>query len=184
MKRRSTGVRAGAVLALALALSGCEGAIPPHLDPNTPEPRQDGTPLPSGSILGGDGIDVLGLLGRGEERRGGGGGIGVNGYLWRATLDTLSFMPLASADPFGGVIITDWHALADTPDDRFKMTVLVLGRELRPDGLRVSVFRQTRPAAGEGWRDATVKPDTATRLEDQILSRARQLRSAARAAAR
>ena len=102
--------------------------------------------------------------------------LGVNSYLWHATLDTLSFMPLASADPFGGVIITDWYSAAANPGERMKVTIYILDRRLRADGLKVTVFRQTREAAG--WTDAAVNPDTATKLEDAILTRARELRLA------
>jgi hypothetical protein len=105
-----------------------------------------------------------------------GGGIGVNSLLWRASLDTLSFMPLTSADPFGGVIITDWYTPPSTPNERFKVTLYILGRELRADGIRASVFHQTNP--GSGWADAPVAPTTATDLENAILARARQMRVA------
>jgi len=70
--------------------------------------------------------------------------IGVNGYLWRATLDTLSFMPLQSADPYGGVIVTDWYTNPEKPDERFKCTVYILDSRLRADGLNVAVFKQRR----------------------------------------
>jgi hypothetical protein len=106
-----------------------------------------------------------------------GGGLSVNAYLWRATLDTLSFMPLASADPFGGVIITDWYTPAEAPDERLKVNIVILGRQLRADGVRASVFRQTRDGSG-AWVDATVAPETATELENAILTRARELRIA------
>ncbi len=106
---------------------------------------------------------------------GGGAGLGVNAYLWRATLDTLSFMPLASADPFGGVIITDWYSPPGTSAERFKATAYVMGRQLRSDGVRVSVFRQVRQ--GNTWIDALVTPATASELEDRVLARARELRS-------
>lgn len=105
----------------------------------------------------------------------GGAGLGVNAYLWRATLDTLSFMPLASADPFGGVIITDWYSPPGTTSERFKATAYVMGRQLRSDGVRVSVFRQVRQ--GNTWIDALVTPATASELEDRVLARARELRS-------
>ena len=102
-------------------------------------------------------------------------GIGVNGFLWRASLDTLSFLPLSSADPFGGVIITDWYAPPESPEERFKVTVFILGRELRSDGVRVSVFRQKRDD-GAGWLDANTGQSTSTSLENAILTRARELR--------
>ena len=86
-------------------------------------------------------------------------------------------MPLLSADPFGGVIITDWYAPSESPDERFKMTVYILGRTLRSDGVQVSVFRQERGEDGL-WEDRATSPDTAVSLEDKILDRARQLRTA------
>ena len=75
--------------------------------------------------------------------------IGVNSYLWRATLDTLAFMPLASADPYGGVVITDWYTNPEKPDERFKCTVYILDTRLRGDALKVTVFKEVveRPAA-------------------------------------
>jgi Domain of unknown function (DUF3576) len=109
---------------------------------------------------------------------GGGGrrdaGIGVNSYLWRASLDTLNFMPLASADPFGGVIITDWYSAPTTPNERFKATVYILDTRLRADALNVSIFRQTNNNGA--WADATVDPDTEIQIENAILERARELR--------
>ena len=102
-------------------------------------------------------------------------GIGVNTYLWRASLDTLAFMPLASADPFGGVIITDWYVNPEKPDERFKATVYILDTRLRADGLNVTVFKQTKDAAG-AWVDAPVAGQTDTDIENAILTRARQLR--------
>jgi hypothetical protein len=102
--------------------------------------------------------------------------LGVNSYLWHATLDTLSFMPLASADPYGGVIITDWYSAPSNLNERMKITIYILDRRLRADGLKVAVFRQTR--SNEGWVDAEVNPLTATKLEDAILTRARELRLA------
>jgi hypothetical protein len=146
-------------------------------DANTSKGKSTG-PLgnPSDSIAGEGGL--FDLFGKGRNRDGGGGGIGVNNYLWRATLDTISFMPLASADPFGGVIITDWYTPPETPAERFKMNVYILDRQLRADGVRVSVFRQNRNDSG--WTDATVTKETAVNLENEILNRARQLRFAAR----
>src|SRR3569833_4342040 len=79
-------------------------------------------------------------------------GIGVNGYLWRASLDTLAFMPLSSADPYGGVIITDWYANPEKPDERFKAQVYILATRLRAAGLAVTVYTQTRAAGGQ-WTD-------------------------------
>jgi hypothetical protein len=102
--------------------------------------------------------------------------VGVNSYLWHATLDTLSFMPLASADPFGGVIITEWYSPPNTPNERIKVTIYILDQHLRADGIKIAVFRQTR--SNEGWVDSPVNPETASKLEDSILMRARELRLA------
>ena len=101
--------------------------------------------------------------------------IGVNGYLWRATLDTLAFMPLASADPWGGTVITDWYINPEKPDERFKATVYILDTRLRADGLKVTVFKQVKDASGQ-WADAPTSDQTETDIENAILTRARQLR--------
>ena len=101
--------------------------------------------------------------------------IGVNGYLWRASLDTLAFMPLASADPYGGVIITDWYVNPEKLDERFKCTVYILDTRLRADGLNVTVFKQVRDASG-AWVDAASSDQTSIDIENAILTRARQLR--------
>ena len=108
-------------------------------------------------------------------------GIGVNAFLWRASLDTIGFMPLASADAFGGVILTDWYAPPESPNERFKMTVMIQDRTLRADAIRVSVFRQVQNTAGD-WIDSPVDQKTSTDMENAILTRARELRSAAAAA--
>ena len=108
-----------------------------------------------------------------------GSGVAVNAYLWRASLDTINFIPLVSADPFGGVIITDWYTPAETPNERMKVQVTILDRELRADGVRVSVFKQQTGGKGGGnWVDAQVDPRTNIDIENAILTRARQLRIA------
>lgn len=127
-----------------------------------------------GKLFGDDAFEY-GPGAKKKEEPTGGGGIAVNGFLWRASLDTMSFMPLSSADPFGGVIVTDWYVTPESPNERFKVQIYILDRQLRADGLRVSVFRQVRDASG-GWITAPVKPETAPQLENAILTRARQLR--------
>ena len=101
--------------------------------------------------------------------------IGVNSYLWRATLDTVAFMPLASADPYGGVVITDWYTNPEQPNERFKATVYILDTRLRADGLNVTIFKQVRDASGT-WVDAAAAAQTEADIENAILTRARQLR--------
>lgn len=100
--------------------------------------------------------------------------IGVNGFLWRATLDTLSFMPISSADPFGGTFVTEWHASPEKPNERFKIQVYILDTRLRADGIAVQVFRQINQNGQ--WTDADTDPDTSVQIENAILTRARQLR--------
>ncbi|MDP2763690.1 MAG: DUF3576 domain-containing protein, partial [Brevundimonas sp.] len=99
---------------------------------------------------------------------------GVNAFLWRATLDTMSFMPLANADPWGGVINYDWYTDPQTPNERFKATVFILDTRLRADALNVTVTKEVRDASGE-WIGARVAAQTETDLENAILTKARQL---------
>lgn len=122
------------------------------------------------SIFGEGGLDMF------SKSKDSNTGVTVNAYLWRAALDTVSFMPLASADPFGGTIITDWYTEPSTPNERTKLNVLILGKELKSDALKAKIFRQVK--AGNGWKDASVAPDTAIKLEDAILVRAREMRVA------
>lgn len=100
--------------------------------------------------------------------------IGVNSYLWRAALDTVSFAPLLQANPSSGVIITDWYANPKAPGERVKLTVAVLDQDLRADALRVSASRETYQ--GGTWVEAPVSAATVQKLEDIILTRARDLR--------
>lgn len=111
-----------------------------------------------------------------EEKAQGGSGIGVNSFLWRAALDTVSFMPVASADPFGGVILTDWYENPETPGERFKLNVFILDKQLRADAIRVAVFKQKKDKTG--WRDVAVAGTMGVDVENAILARARELRVA------
>ena len=169
--RRSL-ILAGAVLAASLA--GCAWGDP---DSTYPEYQRGGhgphTATPPESVFGPGGLSLFGAD-RPEDLDQGGTGIGVNSYLWRASLDTIAFMPLASADPFGGVIITDLYSDPTTPTERFKATVYILDTRLRADALNVSIFRQQQ--VNGAWNDATVDPDTEIQIENAILTRARQLR--------
>ena len=166
----------GVIVAFGLSLFGCADAEVEGVYPD----RRSGDPTPYGNVeRRGSVFGDTGLFGGGDKDREGGGGpgggIGVNSFLWRASLDTISFMPVNSADPFGGVIVTDWHSMAEAPQERFKMNVYILGRTLRADGIRVAVFRQVQDGNG-GWQDATVPDQAGIKIEDAILTRARQLR--------
>ena len=101
--------------------------------------------------------------------------IGVNAYRWRATLDTLSFMPLVSADPWGGTVITDWYSNPESPNERFKVTAYILDTRLRADGLKVTVNKQVVGPGGQ-WVDAATSDQTEIDMQNAILTRARQLR--------
>ena len=99
--------------------------------------------------------------------------IGVNAYLWRAALDTVSFAPLLQADSNGGVIVTDWYANPSNPSERVKLTVTILDQDLRADALRVAASRQVNEAGN--WVEAPVQAATVQKLEDIILTKARDL---------
>jgi hypothetical protein len=178
-------MRAGATSAITLSvaiilLAACSSSSKPNpTDPGyigMEGPSSSGS-MPGGSVLGDSSL----VFGTAKQRPGsaggggtGGGSLGVNAYLWRGALDTLSFMPLASADPFGGVIITDWYTPPAANGERFKATAYILGRELRSDGVRVSIFRQVLQSGQ--WVDAPVSPVTVGEIENKVLSRARELR--------
>ena len=176
---KSVGARLGlvlrmATLAAAVAVAACSGKTEYNYPDQKPGQRIDpvGSNKQYDGLLGQDGFMIFGRKPAEDQ---GGGGIGVNSYLWRASLDSISFMPLASADPFSGVIITDWYSPPETPDERFKLNIYILGRQLRADGIKAAVFRQRRDPGGD-WLDAAVEPKTATELENAILTRARQMR--------
>ena len=155
------------LIAILLTLSACENFQIPQPDQEKEEPRE--------TIFGPGGLTDLFNEDNKQSKSPGGRSIGVNVFLWRATLDTMSVWPIMSADPFGGVIITDWYAPPETPNERFKMNIYILDRALRADGVRVSVFRQIKNASNN-WLDADVRPGTARKLEEAILMRARQFR--------
>ena len=100
--------------------------------------------------------------------------IGVNTYLWRAAIDTVSFAPLLTADSNGGVIVTDWYTNPNSPTERVKLTVSILDQDLRADALRVAAQRQANQNGV--WVDAPVAAATVQKLEDTILTRARDIR--------
>jgi hypothetical protein len=143
-------------------------------DGDFPLNDEDERRLSRGKLTGEGGLT---LFGKKDDDTGSGGAspIGVNSFLWRATLDTLSFMPMASADPFGGVILTNWYEDPAVRGERFKITALILDRKLRADGIKVSVFKQKLDESNQ-WRDVAISENTAKKLEDTILTRARQLK--------
>ena len=161
-----------------LALSGCGGIAPStaQTDPTNSQMYYgaSGNGAQHGTVTGDDSLFSFGR-GSQDQGTGGGAGLGVNVYLWRGALETLSFMPLASAAPFGGVIITDWYRPPSDQAERFQATAYILGRQLRADGVRVQVFRQV--LQGGQWVDAPVSATTSADIENKVLSRARELRT-------
>lgn len=161
-----------ALFAASVVLGACSQTRPVAED----EYRDYRTVGPERGRIGGDQGLVLGIGGKsGGGASEEGAALGVNAYLWRAALDTLAFMPLASADPFGGVIITDWYSPPGAQGERFKATAYILGRQLRADGIKVNIFRQIEQTGR--WTDAQVAPATTGEIEDKVLARARELRS-------
>ncbi len=126
-----------------------------------------------GKLTGEDGLTLFGNTNKPGEA-GVTTGITVNGYLWRATLDRLSFMPIASADAFGGIVLTDWYMPPETPDERFKVNAFILTKTLRSDGIKISVFKQK--LEHNVWKDLPVDVSLARKLEDAVLARARELK--------
>lgn len=156
---------------LSFSVAACSDSAPTPSKNSSAYPQDsERTRKESRGKLTGDGL-TLG----GEDNKDQNSPIGVNAFLWQAALDTLSFLPLVSADPFGGVLITDWYEDPKTPGERFKVNTLILGRTLRADAVKVSVFKQLREDNGT-WRDAPVNSSVGRDLEDTILTRARQLR--------
>jgi hypothetical protein len=154
-----------------LALSACGDVT---TDPTYSDKEHDDL-YKNGSLVSDKG--GFSLLGGSDKKADANTGIGVNGFLWRASLDTISFMPIASADPFGGVILTDWYFSPDAPNERTKLNIFIRDRELTANGVKVSVFRQVKGANG-AWQDAPVAATTGSSLENAILTRARQIRIA------
>lgn len=158
------------LLCLMLCLSACSSDYTTE-EPKT-EPIEDRRNKGMGKFFGEDMLTFGGPKKREQEDT----GLGVNSYLWRASLDTISFMPISSADPFGGVILTDWYSPPQTADERLKINIFILDRQLRSDGIKVTVFRQTRDRGGH-WTDQSVSSQTIKDLENAILARARHFRT-------
>ena len=161
------------LLILPLILVACEGVTGKKQEEIGPvKDKLDREAERIGKLGGGDGL--LNEMLRGRNSGSDGTGIGVNAYIWQASLDTISFMPLASADSFGGIIITDWYAPAGETQTRYKINIYIVGRELRSDALRVTSFKQQ--LIGADWVDMGDQESVNRQLEDSIFTRARQMR--------
>lgn len=187
MSINKTSAKTVAIILGALVLSSCEGVTVEPAERRVTE-QNERIRQQSGTFHGndkgiviystreGDDEDDSSASGLNTQAADAPGAGGANSYLWRASLESLDFMPLLQADSRGGVIISDWYAPPETPDERFKVTVYILDQVLRADAVKVTVFRQTSGA--NGWVDSEVDPATATGLEENILDRARELRLA------
>jgi len=166
--------RAGFLLAACLSLAACDTGG----KPSYPTARYKGQTAPqyaeTPSAVGG--IHINGS-GDAPQNAATDTHLGVNTYLWRAALEQVSYMPLISEDPVGGVIITDWYSAANAPNERFKLNVYIFGRDLTADSVRVSVYKQQRDANGN-WSDATAATTDGASYQNAILARARQLNTA------
>lgn len=154
-------------------LAACS-SLPESKPVETPKDRNFG----SGSLISGSdesGINLSKILN--PEAPAGSSGLPVNALLWRASLDTLAVLPLASIDTFGGSIITEWYSHPEDQTKRIKVTIFVLDQELRADSIKVYVYVQDRPEGMFEWSDAGRDDALSVRLEDLILTRAREIRA-------
>lgn len=150
-------------------LIGCSGAKSGNS--SYPKSREELASERVGKLTG-EGIVLFG-----GKKRGSGAteGINVNSYLWRATLDTVYFMPLLNADPFGGTVLTDWYQENPKAKERFKFNILITGTELRANAIKVSAFKQVLDASGK-WQNASISAEFAADIEERIINRAREIR--------
>jgi hypothetical protein len=156
-------------------LAGCANVQP---NPSQPYIIPGGPGDTSFSRLGGADSGVIFRWPKQPEAWGSGLRVGVNPFLWRGALQTVGALPLISADPFGGVIITDWYSPTGAPDERFKESVFILGRDLRSDAVRVAVFRQVYRDGR--WEDAPVNPTLQNDLQNRVVDSARALQASVR----
>ena len=164
-----------AAFSAVFALTGCGADKPNPTTANVGAPGSGSPGDPLATRISGEDGTLFGVgKSAGKDPAPGSPGIGVNAFLWRGALDTIAFMPLASADPFGGVIITDWYTPPGTSGERFKATIYILSRDLRSDGVRVNIYRQV--LQGNQWVDATVAKSTIGDIENKVLARARHMR--------
>lgn len=154
-----------------LILGGCSGDMSAKPDQQVPLGRNEARKRDFGNLFG---DDFLMFGGPKKENPTGSVSATVNPFIWRASLDTISFMPLASADALGGVIVTDWYTSSNSPNERIKVTVYVTNPQLRADSIKVTIYKQVNK--GGTWVNGTSDAASATEMENIILSKARQLR--------
>ena len=159
-------MRITALILASLLIAGCS-----NFSPAPPQEEEEPVSFLTGKP-GGLKLSDLGDLNKNDN-----GGIPVNAILWRASLEIVSLLPIADVDTFGGTIISDWYSLPDNPNERIKLTVFVVDRELRSDAVRVTVHVQTRDGVDGTWGSSVRDETFARRLEDLILNRAREIRA-------
>ena len=157
---------------IIFCIFGCSGEIP---EPVITEDRAVAREREERERRGEEDTNLLGDLFGGIGSSGGvqGPAIGVNAHLWKASLDTLSFMPLASADPFGGIIITEWYASSDSPNEKFKIIVYITGMQLKVDALKIKVFKKIKNETGD-WIDQSANLELSMKIENSVLTKARE----------
>ena len=155
-------------LILIAGLTACS-SLEPRTDIPATDKEDPGSFITGRSESGVSLSDITGLSDRESS------GIPVNALLWRASLDITSILPIDDIDVFSGTLITDWYSLPSQPSEQIKLAIFVLDKELRSDAIRVVVYVQSRK--GDVWQDAGIDPELAIRLEDLILTRARELRA-------
>ena len=170
---RSTFLRVSAIGCVVGLLFTTACSLSGDADTAYPKTEEDRRKERAGKLSGDDGLVLAG--GTAKKNDAASNPLSVNSFLWRATLDTLAFMPLISADPWGGTILTDWYEDPTAKGERFKVNALILDKQLRADNVKITTFRQKKNAKG-GWDDAPVDEKVARKLEDSVLTRARQLR--------
>jgi hypothetical protein len=146
---------------------GCAGGNTPRVEPNDTV----GDVASRAEQAGGLRLPLAG----GRSRNTVPAGLGVNAFLWSATLDTIEIMPIETADPYSGLITTTWYANPEDPSERFKLSVRILDTRLRADGIKATLHRQVY-AGEQGWIDGAVDDASAIQIENAILTRAQQLR--------
>jgi hypothetical protein len=159
-------MRITALILASLLIAGCS-----NFSPAPPQEEEEPVSFLTGKP-GGLKLSDLGDLNSNDD-----GGIPVNAILWRASLEIVSLLPIADVDTFGGTIISDWYSLPENPNERIKLTVFVVDRELRSDAVRVTVHVQTRNGVDGGWNSSVRDEAFARRMEDLILNRAREIRA-------
>ena len=128
-----------------------------------------------GGLLGNDGLSVSGLINQDKKTNNVGTfGMPINTFLWRGALETISFMPLNSADPIGGTILTDWYSTNDNENERCKLNIFISGNELKTQNLKVTSFCQN--FKNQKWVNKAVDPENNIKIENAILNKAKKLK--------